>query len=219
MKAIAELARPGALGVDTVARITPTMARAIRADGREFVVRYVPFAGGGVCRWDVTTTELQLVLRSGLRLLLVQRVRTAGAWHPSPDLGRRDGQQAAQHAIAVGYPLGATIYCDLEGVAEDAAANDTLAHVNAWSDAVQVRGFQPGLYVGAGCGLTAQQLFRGLKLRTYWDSCSRNPEPLPRGWSMLQTHGNVRRYGILVDLDTIQADHLGGLPTWARAAT
>lgn len=209
----AAIAIAEATGIDTVAILTPAKLAELRGIGHSFAVRYVPFGGSSTGGWDVTRHEVEHILAAGMVLMLVQRCRVAN-WTPSALRGKGDGERAADYALALGYPAGATIWCDLEGVSLGVPPDETIGHVNAWSTAVSAVGYSPGLYVGWQCGLTSAQLYHRLGLARYWRSASAVPEVQMRGYCMRQSVEQIVA-GLRVDMDTIQADHLGGLPIWA----
>jgi hypothetical protein len=72
-------------------------------------------------------------------------------------------------------------------------------------------------YVGAGNGLTGEQLYRRLSLARYWKSASTVPDVAVRGYCLIQTRCQVDLgiAGYLFDEDVVQSDRLGGLPMWA----
>src|SRR5580700_2307194 len=78
-----------------------------------FVWRYIFF--GPPQRGDITRDEAMGILDAGLILLLVQHPREPG-WIASEARGREDGKWAADNAAAIGYPPGAYIALDLEGL-------------------------------------------------------------------------------------------------------
>jgi hypothetical protein len=138
---------------------------------------------------------------------------------PNSVLGGVYGAIAAREAEAVGLPDGVNLWCDLEGVSANAKASDVIAFCNEWYAAAVRFGFDPGLYVGDSCGLTAQQLYRDLRFKRYWSAYNLNRENFPavRGVQIRQ-----RPYpapGLRVpgcpfeyDEDQIQTDALGGTP-------
>lgn len=204
----------GAKGADTDTKLTSASAGALKAAGLDFVVRYVslgsPDAGG-----DLTPSEVQAILGAGLALMIVQHVRAPG-WMPTAALGTQYGTAAAADAAACGYPAGATLWCDLEGVAAGASAANVTAYVNAWNAAATAKGYEPGLYVGSGDVLDANQLY-ATSSRRYWRSYSSVPNVSTRGYCLLQLFPTTTLAGVSVDLDVVQQDYKGGYPHWATA--
>ncbi len=200
-------------GFDADSRITSVaVAQAFHQSGFSFGIRYLahgPHQGSG----DLSTAEAIHILQGGLALMPVQHVRQPG-WIPNQGLGTQDGQFAAQHANAIGFPPGVNVWCDLEGVANNVSAQDVISYCNAWYDAVHGAGFIPGIYVGANAILTGQQLFQNLKFQHYWKSLSHVP-PIPvRGYQMIQTGVAGTVHGISIDADMTQTDQKGGQAQW-----
>ena len=207
-----ESAPPFVPGFDSDTVISAGAAQRFFAQGYKFCVRYLSLSAESAI--DLTSGEALDILNSGLALMPVQHVRAKG-WSPGSDLGTQDGQNAASNALAVGFPAGVNIWCDLEGVAGSAAAQDAIDHCTAWFNAVNAAGFIPGLYVGANAGLTGQQLF-DLPFQHYWRSQSKVPDIPVRGYQLIQFLPTTTANGIGIDLDMIQADHRGGQPLWLR---
>lgn len=205
-------AKLGARGIDTDTKLTSASAAALRQAGIDFVIRYVSL-GSPDAVGDLSPSEAQAIVGAGLALMVVQHVRNPG-WSPSASLGSQYGAAAASDAAACGYPAGATLWCDLEGVASSASAADVTAYVNAWCAAVTAKGFEAGLYVGSGSVLNSDQLYAVAATR-YWASFSNVPNVSTRGYCMRQLYPTTTVAGISVDIDVTFSDFKGGYPHWA----
>jgi len=152
--------------------------------------------------------------------MIVQHVAAPG-WSPTKALGQSYGAVAASEAKTIGYPMGATLWCDLEGVSGSASPSEVIDFCNAWYDAAGQAGYYPGLYVGDSCGLTATELYRKLSFKAYWSAYNLNRDNIPavRGVCMRQKPYPPRERRIdcpfEYDEDFIAADSLGGTPTLA----
>ena len=196
MTIIARPATVGARGIDTAAKIlTPADCHALRSDGIDFVVRYLP---------SLKSAEVQDITDAGLALMAVCYA----------DVFR--GPDTVAAAQAAGLPRGTTIWCDLES--DHDSATDVASAVNAWAATVQSAGYDAGIYVGCDQPEDAHALYR-LAVDRYWRSASWVPEP-DCGFCMYQLRGaaNIVRAGVLVDVDCVEADKKGRVPTWAIAA-
>lgn len=164
---------------------------------------------------DLSSSEANAVLAAGLALGAVQHVSAAG-WSPSAALGATYGANAAGNAQSVGVPTGVTVWLDLEGVNNAANSDDVIAYCNAWFAAVKNAGYQPGIYVGANCGLTGDQLFWNLQTQHYWQSGSTVPTLPQRGYQMTQRITAVADVlcGLSIDRNLTLTDGLGGQVTW-----
>jgi len=197
---IATAARCFALGVDTVQRLTPTTAAGLKREGMQFAVRYLG---------SVTAEELCAILSAGL------------AFMPVTFAKHYNGMSAVAALRALSIPEGCTVWLDLEGETDPPAA--IIAKINAWAGQIQAGGYEAGLYVGAGCVLTSEELYR-LKVTRYWDSCSREIDrdgraAAPRcDYCMTQMRPfNTTIAGVIVDVDVVQRDVMGRLPSWVVA--
>ncbi len=201
-------------GFDANQRLTTATAQAAKDKGYSFVVRYVrrvvPHA------FDLDAVEAANILSVGLGLLVVQHVESETSWEPSWDKGRDNGHVAVVETAGAGLPPGATVACDLEGVAHDADPEQVIQYCNRWYDAVKAGGFLPALYVGWHCGLTAEQLYKRLRFQRYWGALNLNADefPIVRGLCMKQHEEKPgdRPTGISfpIDTDTTMLDKLGG---------
>lgn len=207
---------PGAKGFDCNARVTPEAARAFWDHGYRFVVRYVRRSSAH--DYDLSVPELVDLLKAGLAVMVVQHVAAEG-WHPTGALGQSYGAIAAEESRHVGIPRGVTIWCDLEGVSQQADPRDVIAFCNEWYTAVRLAGFDAGLYVGYGCGLTGEQLYYKLKFRRYWSAYNLNADSFPavRGVCMKQgayppPSQRVPGAPFEYDVDVIQRDAFNNLP-------
>ncbi len=196
-----------ALGFDTETALSGISAAALCQSGLTFAVRYLSI--GAPEPSDLSPEEVVAILGSGLALMTVQHVRYVN-WMPSAQLGTVDGQNAVANARACDLPSGVTIWCDSEGQSGGAIA--TMAYVNAWSAIVRAGGYDPGLYVGGGTPLDAQQLY-SLDVDRYWKSFSQVSEP-PCGWSLIQLFKPMTIAGINLDVDVVQYDYKGRVPNW-----
>jgi hypothetical protein len=164
------------------------------------------------------------LLDAGLGLMLVQHV-APGPWRATTELGREYGQTAASEAERVGYARGAHLWCDLEEVDAATPVASVIGFCNAWYDAVRQAGFRPGVYVGYGARLSADQLYLKLRFDSYWSAYNldRPDYPSVRGVMMRQSavgiHDRVNGCPIEFDVNVINADALGGTPTLLLPAT
>jgi hypothetical protein len=207
-------ASTGSIGFDTDTVLSSDTASMFSADGFVFCIRYLslstPQDDG-----DLSHLEATAILGAALALMPVQHVLEPG-WMPTADLGDLQGAAAAANALDVGFPAGVNVWLDLEGVGIDASSDDVIAYCNAWFDQVTAAGFVAGLYVGADCGLTSDQLFWDLTCRSYWQSGSDVPDVDQRGYQMVQriTSEPDIVNGIAIDRDLTLTDNLGGAPIW-----
>jgi hypothetical protein len=201
----------GAIGFDADSVISSDTAQLFVAQGYAFCLRYLSL-GNGQDEGDLSVEEAGGILAAGLALMAVQHVDEPG-WSPIRDLGEANGTNAANNAAQVGFPPGVCIWCDLEGVNDDAAAQDVIDYCNEWYAAVSAAGYVPGLYVGADAILDGQQLY-DLSFQHYWRSESEVPAIPVRGYQMVQTPVENLVNGIGIDQDTTQNDNRGGQAIW-----
>jgi hypothetical protein len=170
---------------------------------------------------DASSLELSRLLAAGLSVMLVQHVKSAESWDPEgAALGKVYGRNAALLARACGYALGATLWCDLEGVAVGTPASTIRAYCNAWYDAVLAGGYSPGSTSAGTPGLSAYELYWRLKMRRFWSAYNLNKDQYPavRGVQLRQQAATAkdRVVGVewlsAIDVNVIQTDALGDSP-------
>ncbi|MEM7251285.1 MAG: glycoside hydrolase domain-containing protein [Pseudomonadota bacterium] len=212
LQAKVELAPPGQRGFDCDSPVSPTNAKQFAAQGFRFCVRYLSRSDTPGST-DLSTSEAWGILSAGLALSAVQHPRSQG-WLPSSEMGTADGNAAAKNAQAIGLPDRLNLWCDLEGVSEDASAQLVIDYCEAWYAAASEEGFVPGLYVGFDSILSGAQLFYDLKFEHYWKSASTAPDIPVRGYQMLQSVHSGLVNGLSIDLNVTQDDREGGQVMW-----
>lgn len=201
-----EAAKVGARGIDSLPFSmggTAAQAKALKADGIDFVVGYL-----GV----INATRVQYVLDAGLAFMAV----TLG--------GRYDGPTAVQQIKGLGLSENSSVWLDLEGL--DAFHTDPTvlaSKVNDWSKAIVVAKQMPCLYVGVPQPFTSDELWSLATVR-YWrgqgsirDRKGALAEPTRCGWCQTQMYPSVVRDGVLVDFNIIGQDYLQRVPNWVVA--
>lgn len=116
-------------------------------------------------------------------------------------------QQAIAFPQSVGYPRGPTAFLDVESCV---LAVPAAAWISAWAQTVS-RYFL-GLYVRAPEPLSDLQLYALLTgMLQYGRSESTVSMVAQRRYQILQEQGNVLLQGVLIEMDRIQMDALGGM--------
>ncbi|HEU0014907.1 MAG TPA: DUF1906 domain-containing protein [Longimicrobium sp.] len=208
----------GARGFDANTPISASTAAAFVSAGYRFCLRYV--GRTQMASYDLTASEAQTILDSGLALMTVQHVLNPG-WTATGSLGTEYGTNAAAFTKAIGFPPGVNVWCDLESVSTSCPASDVTAYCNNWYTAVAAAGYVPGLYVGYQPGLTGTQLYQDLKFQRYWAAYNVDgvSKPSPRGWCLVQSVGSGTVGGLtteVYDADTTYTDARGGTVSWLK---
>lgn len=198
--------------VDTNVKLNPAILQQVRDAGYAGVARYVPLPNNPLGS-DIDGPELAAILEIGLGLLLVQHVRRA-PWDPMQHSGETDARAAVQFARAAGYPAGAHVFVDLEGISGTGPATKTFAE--AWANVVVAEGFLAGAYVGYSVPLNPQELYLLHNVTSYWSDMGPR-EVAERGFAIKQ-HAEIVIAGTRFDPDTVQADGRGETPAWMTSA-
>ena len=161
----------------------------------------------------VSAARLAGILAAGLAFI---PVTLAGEYNDGPN-----DEIAQLHAL--GIPLGASVFLDLEGLSAFKSDPVALAaKVNAWADAIAAAGFVPCLYVGVPQPFTSAELY-ALRVRGYWrgqgsirDRMNVLAEPTSAGWMMTQVYPsrNAGNPATWVDFNMIGQDYKGRVPQW-----
>jgi Domain of unknown function (DUF1906) len=175
----------GVLGFDLNKKINRADAKQFYADKYRFCLRYLTRGSDHEAHSDLTEDEADAILDAGLALMAVQHYAGDG-WVPSVALGAQYGRRAASNAAQAGLPEGVNVFLDLEGIKQGTTAADVIAYCNAWFDAVQTGGYETGVYVGANCILSSDELYWELHTKHYWKSGSKVPDITQRGYQMVQ---------------------------------
>jgi hypothetical protein len=213
---VVRAATPGVKGFDANVTITAHQAQAFVQAGYKFCIRYV--GRTQMAGHDLTASEARTILGAGLALMVVQHVQNPG-WDPTGELGDEYGTNAGRFTKQIGVPPGVNVWCDLESVSGDAPAQSVIDYCTQWAAQVQEAGYTPGLYVGYGAGLTAQQLYQKLPFQHYWSAYNLNADRFPavRGVQLVQKTGKGS-VGTLTtevyDDDLTRTDPLGGNAIW-----
>jgi hypothetical protein len=154
-------------------------------------------------------------------LNVVQHVESESSWVPSSAKGTNYGTNAVNNARLLSIPVGAMIGLDLEAVAGGVDSDHVIEYGNNWYTQVARAGYKPLLYVGWHCGLSSAQLYTKLKVRCYWGAYNLNTDEYPavRGVMLKQSipTPSDRIPGMNYQIDTVQRDRLGSLPTMVIA--
>ena len=206
----------GAMGCDVTAPLNVISAKQYLNKGYKFVVRYVGRGDGSRTFVDLTQEEGQAIVDAGLGLCVVQHPLAEG-WSPTSALGQRFGAAAATLAGGAGLPVGVSVWLDLEGVAPASQAQEVIDYCNEWYDEVSAVGYAPGVYIGANPGLSADQIYWDLSMKSYWRGGSSTESGVPadipnRGYQMVQriTGSGTSEF----DSDVTHADNFGGTVLW-----
>ena len=200
------------MGADTDSRVSPYVAKVLRAAGKVWIARYLPLPGNSAAN-DLGAFELETLTGAGLTVSAVQHVRS-GHWNPVEHSGETDANAAVSHALSVGFPKGCHLYLDLESMS--GTAEDAIGFANDWAATVKAAGYRAGCYHGFDVTLDPGKLFHDLDFDSYWAA--------PGPWTV-SVRGDAIKQGLTLsivglefDVDELKRDALGDLPFVAAAA-
>jgi Domain of unknown function (DUF1906) len=212
--AMSAIARPSRakLGFDTEAHLNGRQSVGLRSAGYELCGRYVSLPNNPIGA-DIDADEFAMLIAAGFEVILFQHVRSP-PWHPEAHSGVDDGECAAAHALRVGYPLGAHLWLDLEGIASGAPA--TIVFAEAWQSAVRAAGFSAGCYSGYDVPLSPEALYLLHGFNSY--ASDAGPRSVATRGYWLKQHQERVVAGVRIDHDTLGPDLLGDVAIVAAAA-
>jgi hypothetical protein len=194
---VARAAAPFTRGVDCMSPVQNNVARMLKADGYEFVGRYVE---------SLSTYERDGIFAAGLAIAPLTYAITGVALTAA--LGAEIGGERARELQSLGCPTTVHLWADHES---PHPGSDSIRYLNARADATIATGFGAGQYGGMPFDLTAAE-FYGLKASRYWRGGGAVPEPAC-GFCVLQLCPlDQTIHGQRFDVDVIQADFQGRTP-------
>lgn len=194
---VARVASAFTRGIDCLASMANNTARQFKADGFDFVGRYLE---------NLTPAERDGIFAANMGILVLTEA-TSGPLDAS--VGTARGVESVNRLIALKAPTGLHVTTDLEST--HGVVADVELFADAFHDALAVGSQQQMLYVGAGQILTAEQLF-ARKANRYMRSGSKVPEPAC-SWCVDQLRPlDQIIHGQRVDVDFIEEDDEGRLP-------
>jgi hypothetical protein len=204
--------------LDTDVPILAALFPAFLARGTKGVIRYLPLPGNFTGN-DASAGELERLTDATLGVMLIQHVRGLRVnnflWSPATENGAKDAEFAVTWAERCEYPMGGTLYQDLEGIDPTVSAAQTIFYCQKWADTVISLGYQAGLYVGFSVPLSPGQLY-ALPHTTYWRAAGFVPSVERRGYSGQQGVA-LSIEGVQFDRNTFTPDFMGDLPHCAIA--
>jgi hypothetical protein len=208
-KRVVAAAEDGSLVAEVSRRLTHDDARALFDAGYKVCVRSLGPVGD---RSALTADEADLIHASGLMLMAVQCTEPSSV---SKEEGEQDGSAAAAMAMTAGLPAGTNIFCRLSA-APETAAQEAIKYHQAWYEAVSGAGYEPGICV-ADALLSAEQLYRKLSVKHYWQSARNTPSVFVRGYQVVPSSPATSAIGGVAAY-AVRRDKKQGLPVgWAGA--
>lgn len=196
-------------GFDTTARLNAVRCAGIKAAVLPggypcaFVLRYVSLGAPNLI-YDIGPSERDDIALSGLAFGLVQHVEYP-SWRADAQVGAQHGKAAAMHARLVGYPAGADLFVDMEGVGNP--GSDAETYLAEWLKPVQDAGFNTSggcQYEGYDNGILTMPrrmvLYQKGIVRKVWSDFGHR-EPLPGVGFVCVQHPSVMFAGIEIDPD------------------
>jgi hypothetical protein len=185
--------------VDTLSPISKDAALALKNAGIGAVGRYLE---------NLTAAERDGLFAAGLGILPLSEAPVVPL---TADFGHARAASILQHAAALGIPRGVHLMIDLEG--QHGFHADVTAYDNTLAGSLEVAGYVPLAYVGAGQLLSGLELYALPSVHLYWRGGSLGmPEP-GCGFAMWQIPPLEKVVaGVNVDMSLTGADLRGRVP-------
>ncbi|MDF2958389.1 MAG: hypothetical protein K0S39_124 [Paenibacillus sp.] len=180
-----------AKGFDCATPLTAQTAAAFRADGYEFVCRYLVPTGAK----RLTSNEARVISNAGLQIVSVFET-TAERALGGRTAGLADGSAALQVAAQIGQPEGSTIYFAVDFDATPAQMPTVIEYVRAASEATPE--YNTGVY---GSYAVVQAASASGACSRFWQTYAWSRGQQAAAANIYQYQNNITVNGILVDLD------------------
>lgn len=203
MTGVAREAPMFAKGIDSYGAISAATAKQFRADGYEYVGRYLE---------NLTLAERDGIFSAGLGIWLLETATTSPL---SGSLGDARGAECNRKAMALQVPPRVHITIDLESSSGD-PKTAVYPYTDHFSGTIIHGGYGAALYLGAGCNLTGHEAFAVPSVNAYIRGGSIGiPEP-PCEFCMWQIPPlDQSLYGQRIDVSIAGRDSFGrGITMW-----
>ena len=190
-------------GIDCLEALSLETAQAFRADGYQYVGRYLE---------TLTSAERDDIWAAGLGIWLLTLGSTAAL---SSSFGDARAASTTSRGLSLGVVPRVHVTIDQEAASENSEA-DNYAYCDHFSAGICRSGWQAALYAGAGIGMTAVEEFRLPNVNCYIRGGSVGiPEPAC-GFVMIQFSPlDVTIHGQRVDVSKVGRDARGrGITMW-----
>ncbi|MEF3302382.1 DUF1906 domain-containing protein [Paenibacillus sp. GYB003] len=183
-------------GFDCATPLNATLAAAFKAQGFDFVCRYLVPQG-----WKrLTREEAEAIGEAGLHIVSVYET-TADRALGGREAGLRDGAAAVQTAKAVGQPEGSAIYFAVDFDATAAQMPTVIDYIRAAGETAP--GYLTGVY--GSCSVIEAVRDAGVCSR-YWQTYAWSRGRKADGIHIYQYRNDIRANGIGIDLDESYGD-------------
>lgn len=186
-----------AKGIDCATSLTHKSAEQFRADGYEFVCRYLVPSG-----WKrLTKKEAEAINAAGLKIVSVFET-TASRALGGRAAGLTDGRIAMETAAAVGQPQGSRIYFAVDFDATASQMDEVLAYIKAAGETAQ--GYTAGVY---GSAAVVEAAMKAQACTGFWQTYAWSRGRKVEGIHIYQYDNGPKGlgqwlHGVNVDLDT-----------------
>jgi hypothetical protein len=214
---IAQRAVPGR-GFDTEARVTSSWLQSRRLDGHVWCADYLPlphFTSAQIGASCISATDFAYRISIGYQVSLIQHPRYPG-WDPAECDAAEDARCAMLYARAIGFPLGAHLWVDLEGMKPSTTPQVARAYAELWATTMIEAGQLCGAYYGYQIPLTSLGMWLLHGVTSYWTDVA-NRKVDNRGCAIKQGKTHTVD-GVEIDEDELLPDLLGDMPMVAAQA-
>jgi len=193
------------VGFDCIDRLTPETAQCLVKKGFGLALR--DCAG-------VTDDEFFQDVENCLKVGLVVGIYQGSYWKMWYDqsLACQRAIQAVHKAHIVQYPVGGTIWLNVEDIPQD-GHQAVIEWINEWSKVVRDYYYGAGVYCGINT-LSGDEYYSLPFVTHYWKNCSTSSDIVipERGYQVYQHYCDVQECGVTIDIDIFMKDRKGQAP-------
>jgi hypothetical protein len=184
-------------GIDFTTPLTLAKAKELKANGYDFICRYlVPEAYKSK---RITKAEAEAATAADLKILSVFEIyadfrKTKGGYRTAEEAGRADGKLALAEAKAIGMPIGSTIYFAVDFDTRDFDMVEAYLR-NAF---VEIPGYACGVY---GSYYVVEEMARRKACTHFWQTYAWSNRKVSKHNHVYQYKNGVNILGIAADLN------------------
>ena len=177
-------------GFDTATKLTEKTAKALKDEGFEYAIRYLP-----TTEWkSLTKSEVKAILDAGLKLVSVYQWSANYPGYFTYERGKQDGAHASKVAKELGQPEGTAIYFAVDYDAQPKNIQGVLDYFRGVKETI--KGYKVGVY---GSFYVMNEVKAKEPVDYYWQTYAWSYRKIADHIHMRQYHNGVKVAGVILD--------------------
>lgn len=177
-------------GFDTATKLTAKTAKALKDEGFEYAIRYLP-----TTEWkSLTKSEVKAILDAGLKLVSVYQWSANYPGYFTYERGKQDGAHASKVAKELGQPEGTPIYFAVDYDAQPKNIQGVLDYFRGVKETI--KGYKVGVY---GSFYVMNEVKAKEPVDYYWQTYAWSYRKIADHIHMRQYQNGVKIAGVVID--------------------